>query len=163
MRSAMLKIVAYTLTAFALAGQSGMAQSGTSESHRIVGTWMFHIQLEDCASGAALAQPFLSLLTFDNSGTVVETTANGMFYPAVRSAGHGIWENDGGGALRASTTAFISLNGMLTRIQTIDQTIELDGPDTLHTTSATIRFVNPAGSLVGTGCASATASRMRFE
>ena len=163
MKTTLLKLVAYTVAAFALAGQSGMAQSADQESHRIVGTWMFRIQLQDCATGSAINAPFLSLLTFGQGGTVVETTSNGSFYPAVRSAGHGIWVNEEHGATRASTTAFITMNGTLARIQTIEQSIELDGPDALHTTSATIRFVSPTGVLLGTGCAAATASRLRFE
>lgn len=163
MKRIFLKLVACTVSAFAVMAQSGVCQSAPSETHRIVGTWMFHVQLQQCGTGVNLGQPFLSLLTFDNSGTVVETTANGMFYPAVRSAGHGIWASEERNSVHASTTAFITLNGALQRIQTIDQTIELDGADTAHTTSASVRFVSPTGVPLGSGCASATATRLTFE
>ena len=163
MKQTFLKLVACTLGVLGMMGQSGVCQSATSESNRIVGTWMFHVQLQQCGTGMNLGQSFLSILTFDNSGTVVETTANGMFYPAVRSAGHGIWANEERDSVRASTTAFITLNGMLQRIQTIDQRIELDGADALHTTSASVRFVSPTGVPLGTGCAWASATRLRFE
>jgi hypothetical protein len=163
MKKTLLKFVACTVGALAMLSESGVAQSGRLESNRIVGTWMFHVQLQDCGTGANLGQPFLSLLTFDHSGTVVETTANGMFYPAVRSAGHGIWGDEERDSVRASTTAFITLNGVLQRIQTIDQRIELDGPNALHTTAASVRFVSPTGVPLASGCASATATRLRFE
>ena len=61
----------------------------------------------------------------------------------------------------AATIAFITLNGALTRTQTIAQTIELGRDETLRTKSASINFFNPAAILLGTGCASATAAPAR--
>ena len=53
------------------------------------GTWSFQVTLRDCSSGAPLGVPFYSLLTFNEGGTMTETTANAMFYPAERGPGHG--------------------------------------------------------------------------
>ena len=127
------------------------------------GSWMFQISLEDCTSHAAIGAPFFSLLTFNRGGTVTETTANPMFFPAVRGPGHGIWKHDGHYHFEAATTAFITVNGALTRTQTITQTIELQGDDSLKTTKASVKFFSPSGSLLMTGCAAATAKRMELK
>jgi len=129
------------------------------------GSWMFQISLQDCTSHAAIGAPFFSLLTFNRGGTVTETTANpGFVPPTVRGPGHGIWRHDGrrGYGYEATTTAFITVNGVLSRTQTITQTIELEGPDKLKTTSASVQFFSPTGSLLMTGCAEATGKRIEF-
>ena len=129
------------------------------------GSWMFQISLQDCASHAAIGETFFSLLTFNRGGTVTETTANPAFVPpTVRGPGHGIWRHDGrrGYGYEAATTAFITVNGVLSRTQTITQTIELEGPDRLKTTSASVKFFSPTGNLLMTGCAEATGKRIEF-
>jgi hypothetical protein len=135
------------------------------QSERLVGSWMFQISLQDCTSHAAIGAPFFSLLTFNRGGTVTETTANPAFVPpTVRGPGHGIWRHDGrrGYGYEAVTTAFITVNGVLSRTQTITQTIELEGPDKLKTTSASVKFFSPTGSLLMTGCAEASGKRTEF-
>ena len=134
-------------------------------SQPLEGSWMFQISLEDCTSHAALGAPFFSLLTFNHGGTVTETTANPAFVPpTVRGPGHGIWKHDGrrGYGYEATTTAFITVNGVLARTQTITQTIELEGQDSLKTTSASVKFFSPTGSLLMTGCATAMGKRIEF-
>jgi hypothetical protein len=129
------------------------------------GSWIFQISLEDCTSHAAIGAPFFSLLTFNRGGTVTETTANpGFVPPTVRGPGHGIWRHDErrGYGYEATTTAFITVNGVLARTQTITQTIELEGQDKLKTTSASVKFFSPTGSLLMTGCATATGKRIEF-
>jgi hypothetical protein len=134
------------------------------QSDRLVGTWMFQISLQDCSLGTPIGTPFFSLLTFNRGGTVTETTANPMFFPAERGPGHGIWRQDGRhNYFEAATTAFITVNGALTRTQTITQTIEMLGDDSLKTTKASVKFFSPSGSLLMTGCAAATAKRLELK
>lgn len=160
------KIVAGLVLASTVAAASASAQRDRDDdwqSRRLEGTWIFQISLQDCSSGTPLGAPFQSLLTFARGGTVTETTANAMFFPALRGPGHGVWSHAGNGTYRAATIAFITLNGALTRTQTIAQTIELGRDETLRTTSATVKFFSPAGTLLATGCASATGKRFVLD
>ena len=63
----------------------------------LVATWVVQVTQRDCASGAPLGVPFYSLLTFNEGGTMTETTANPMFFPAERGPGHGVWSHLTGG------------------------------------------------------------------
>ncbi|HEY5254563.1 MAG TPA: hypothetical protein VIJ53_07920, partial [Acidobacteriaceae bacterium] len=62
----------------------------------------------------------------------------------------------------ASSIALITLNGALTTLQTITQTIKIgDDPDQFQTTKVHVDFFTPAGTLVRSGCATATGARYR--
>lgn len=154
------------LMAFGMSSAQGATWPGDDFlAQPLEGSWMFQISLQDCATHTAIGAPFFSLLTFNRGGTVTETTANPAFVPpTVRGPGHGIWRHDGrrGYGYEAATTAFITVNGVLSRTQTITQTIELEGPDKLKTTSASVKFFSPTGSLLMTGCAEATGKRIEF-
>jgi hypothetical protein len=132
------------------------------------GTWSFQITLRDCSSGAPIGAPFFSLLTFNQGGTMTETTANSMFYPAERGPGHGVWSHVKGGGYgdasdrryEARSLALITANGVLTQAQIIRQNIQMGkNPDTLQTTSASVEFYKPDGTLARKGCATAQAAR----
>jgi hypothetical protein len=159
-------VAVLALMAFGMSSAQGASgREDDWQGQRLEGSWMFQISLEDCTSHAAIGVPFFSLLTFHRGGTVTETTANPAFVPpTVRGPGHGIWKHEErrGYGYEATTTAFITVNGVLARIQTISQTIELEGEDSLKTTSASVKFFSPTGSLLMTGCAVATAKRIEF-
>lgn len=164
--SSLSKIMAVLVLASTVAAGSAQAQREQDDdwqSRRLEGTWVFHISLVDCSTGTPVGAPFQSLLTFARGGTVTETTANSMFFPAQRGPGHGVWSHAGYGTYKAATIAFITLNGALTRTQTIAQTIELGPDETLKTKSASVKFFNPAGALVASGCAAATAKRFDLD
>jgi hypothetical protein len=128
---------------------------------RIEGSWTVEITQRNCETGEALGNPFLSMLTFSGGGTLVETTSNPMFFPAVRGPGHGAWTYAGARTFKAVSVAFITLNGVLVKTQTIRQTIEMaEGSDTFTTPSASVEFVPVAGGPTITGCASATGKRI---
>lgn len=164
MKSRYLKAVAFlALTAVVGIATSQIASAQSQQNNQgLVGTWLFQISIQDCNSGAPLGQSFMSLLTFAQGGTMTETTANPAFFPAVRSPGHGVWSVDGPHTFEATSTAFITSSGALVRLQTITQTIELLTPDSLQTTSASVKFYSPAGVLLTSGCAAATAQRIQL-
>jgi hypothetical protein len=145
----------------------GALAQGNPE-RRLEGTWTFQITLRDCTSGTPLGAPFFSLLTFNQGGTMTETTANSMFYPAERGPGHGVWSHVKGGGYgdasdrryQARSLALITANGVLTQAQIIRQNIQMGlNPNTLQTTSASVEFYKPDGTLVRKGCATAQATR----
>jgi hypothetical protein len=139
-----------------------------AEGRALEGTWTVQITLRDCTSGAALGVPFFSLLTFARGGTMTETTANSMFYPAERGPGHGVWSHVQGGRYgdasdrryEARTVAFITSNGALTQGQVIRQNIQMgNDSNTFQTTSASVEFYEPDGTLLRKGCATAQGGR----
>jgi hypothetical protein len=131
------------------------------EGRTLEGSWTVQVTQLNCETGAPLGSPFLSLLTFAKGGTLVETTSNPMFFPAVRGPGHGVWSYSNDHSFKAVSVAFITLDGALVKTQTISQTIEMrDGPNTFKTTSASVVFVPVAGGPTITGCATAVGKRI---
>jgi hypothetical protein len=130
-------------------------------ARRLEGSWTVQVTLRDCGSGAALGKPFLSMLTFARGGTLLETTSSPAFFPAVRGPGHGVWSHANHHQFKAVSIAFITMNGLLVRTQTISQTIEMgNNPDTFTTPSASVVFVAADGSPTVNACASATGKRI---
>ena len=123
---------------------------------------MVQVTQEDCSLHTPIGTPFLSLLTYNRGGTVTDTTSNPMGFAAVRGPGHGVWSKAGNHTFKAYTIAFVTLNGVLTRTQTILQTIEVDSSDTYKVTAASVKFFAPDGTLLFTGCATATAKRFEL-
>ena len=102
------------------------------------------------------------MLTFVGGGTLVETTSNPMFFPAVRGPGHGVWSYAGAGTFKAVSVAFITSNGVLVKTQTIRQTIEVgEDSDSFTTPSASVEFVSVGGGPTINGCATATGKRIK--
>ena len=113
------------------------------------------------STGDPLGEPFLSLLTFSRGGTLVESTSNPMFFPAVRGDGHGVWSPTGRQTYRALSVAFITLNGALANTQTITQKIEMGAdPNSFEVPSASVVLVPANGGSTITGCATATGTRI---
>jgi hypothetical protein len=124
------------------------------------GTWVVTVTQQACPDGPAMAPPFKSLLTFDAGGTLTETTDNPMFFPALRGPGHGVWHHTGWHTYSADSLAFVTVNGMLAKTQKISQTIEIaNDPKQFTTTAASVQFFDPTGTLLVTGCATATGQR----
>ena len=130
--------------------------------NKLEGTWSFQVSLENCANGQAIGQPFQSLLTFNEGGTMTETTSNPIFYPADRGPGHGVWSQVSNHTFQATSVAFITLNGALQKLQTIEQTIQLTRGGDLKTIKAQVKFNAPDGTLLMEGCASATGKRLEL-
>jgi len=131
------------------------------EAGELEGSWTVKVTQYNCATGEALGEPFLSLLTFSRGGTLVESTSNPMFFPAVRGDGHGVWSATGRQTYRALSIAFITSNGALAKTQTITQKIEMGAdPNTFEVPSASVVFVPADGGPTITGCATATGTRI---
>jgi hypothetical protein len=145
-----------------LAGSAGaQSEAWDHGAGRLQGSWMVKVTQQDCQTGNPLGDPFSSLLTFSQGGTLLESTANPMFFPAVRGDGHGVWSATGHQTYRAVSTAFITSNGKLVNTQTITQKIEMGAdPNTFETSSASVVFVPANGGPTMTGCATATGSRI---
>jgi hypothetical protein len=154
-----------TAGAFALSlapAASAQTEDWDGEARSLEGSWTVQVTQLNCETGAALGSPFLSLLTFARGGTLVETTSNPMFYPAVRGPGHGVWSRSDRHTFKAVSVAFITLNGALAKTQTITQTIEMgEDRDSFKTTSASVVIVPESGGPTITGCATALGKRIQ--
>jgi len=140
-----------------------LSAENEGDGRRLEGTWLFQISLQNCATEAPVGEPFYSLLTFARGGTMTETTSNPMFFPAERGPGHGAWAHAGDRTYKAVTKAFITLNGELTKIQTITQTLDVVDDDHVKTTAAKVTFTKPDGTLLAQGCAVATGKRVEVD
>jgi hypothetical protein len=159
-----------TVSKFLTAGVCGLALATTAfaqvedwdfGARRLEGSWKVQVTQRNCGTGVALAPAFNSLLTFARGGTLMESTSSPAFFPSVRGPGHGVWSHTNRHrTFKAFSVAHITLNGVLTRTQTITQTIVFgDDPDSFDST-ATIQFVPADGSPAINGCATAVAQRI---
>lgn len=147
---------------FVALGSTATAQKTLTGTRKVQGTWTVTVQTRDCQTGVALGNPFLSLLTFADGGTMTETTSNPNFYPNDRGPGHGVWFATGWNSYNASSTAFITSSGQLVETQVITQSIAMDDdPDTFQTVKASVQFFDPNGNLLRSGCATAVGQRFK--
>ena len=156
------QLVLAGLCVLSFAGSAGaQSEAWDHGASRLEGRWTVKVAQQDCQTGDPVGDPFFSLLTFTQGGTLLESTANPMFFPAVRGDGHGVWSATGHQTYRAVSTAFITSNGKLVNTQTITQKIEMGAdPNTFETPSASVVFVPANGGPTITGCATATGSRI---
>ena len=129
----------------------------------IRGVWKVAVTLADCSSGAALAPPFTSLLSFAGDFTESEATNNPALAPGQRTTAFGVWSKTGVGTYRMTTYALIlfassGAHPIPAGSQQISQSITLSGNS--WTSKATIQFFDMTGAQSGSGCATATASRL---
>ena len=160
-RSRFTSIALVHVVACLLAWAPSMSAQASADPEGLTGTWQVIVTLHDCKTGAAIGPPFSSLLTFADGGTLTESTANPLFFPAIRGPGQGVWgHSHHKGQYIAASTAFITMNGVLVKTQKITQMIEL-GPkqDEFTTPQATVEFFDPAGTLLTSGCAAAVGKR----
>ena len=165
----MLKNICCGLLALAAATAGSPRLHATDNPPTLTGTWRVTVMLVDCTTGAA-RPPFHSLLTFGSDGTLTGTTNNAAFKPGQRSADHGIWQRTVGTSFHASSEALILFSSAasmtppapaFTRgVQRITQDIEIDprSPD-VFTATASVEFFDESGTLLMTGCATATGAR----
>jgi len=156
------RVVLAGACALLLVGAAGAeTEARGPEAGGLEGSWTVKVTQHNCATGDPVGEPFLSLLTFSRGGTLVESTSNPMFFPAVRGDGHGVWSPTGRQTYRALSIAFITLNGELAKTQTITQKIEMGAdPNTFEVPSASVVFVPADGGPTITGCATATGKRI---
>jgi hypothetical protein len=136
------------------------AREPSGERGKLIGTWFTTVTLRDCGSNQELGvfpSLFPSLGTFASGGTLTDTTTG--FSPALRSPGHGTWEQTGRNKYSSISLAFLfSPAGEWTGTQRITQDIEIK--NNRFTSTAAVRFFDTAGNLTRKGCATATASRV---
>ncbi|HEX4006092.1 MAG TPA: hypothetical protein VHX60_07940 [Acidobacteriaceae bacterium] len=162
-RSILIRLIELNIVAFALAAAVPLrAQSSQFDFHRsIEGAWWVSVTQYDCATGVK-RPPFSSMLLFSTGGTLVETTSNPGFLPGQRGTGVGTWARSEEGTYTASDLAFILFTGgpFQQGTQKLTHSITLDRDADRFTDEATVQFYDVTGTLLMSGCATATASRL---
>jgi hypothetical protein len=160
-RAVMLSIgLALVLSATAARGQQSAAQART-----VQGVWYVQVTIRDCITGAALAPPVRSLVTFAAGGTLQESVGGGGFALGQRSDGHGTWTHNGGQTYDQRFVAMINFAtapgpgpGFEAGWITVHHTVEMVDADHIESTG-TNSFHRLNGEVYRTGCSTATGRR----
>lgn len=165
MKNNISKLVKLTLIAAVVASVSAItvsAQIIANEEqgfNRIVGAWETTVQPRDCTTGDPIGQPFPGVLTFNLGGTVAEYGAN----PAnpYRTPGTGVWSHEGRGiyTLRFSFIQLTPAGAPVGRLR-VTQVGELSRFSDEQTSSGSFVLTGFNGTVIATGCSSATAVRL---
>lgn len=137
-------------------------------SRGIEGVWGVTVTLTNCDTGAPVAPPFRSLVTFAAGGTVHESTGGLGFAPEQRSGGHGVWRQKGRrlftqrmiALLRFETPPQPPSPGFLAGWQVIDHVVTLVNSQRL-TSEGTTQFFDTTGQLYRSGCSTAVGERFK--
>lgn len=148
----------YAIAVVCAVALSGV-QVAAAQDASLEGSWVVKVGVRNCQTDAPLGNQFQSLLSFAQGGTLTETTANPMFFPAERGPGHGVWHLNSDGTYFARSKAFITVNGELVKTQVITQRIKLLANGQNFSSSAFVYFFDPSGALLMKGCARAIGYR----
>ena len=130
----------------------------THARESIEGVWQTTVTQRNCQTGNVI-RTFRGLSTYHEGGTVSETSA--ALSPALRSPGHGVWEKESHSTFSSSFIfLFFNPDGTLAGTQKITSTIVLGGRNgNTYDTTTSIQVFDVNNNLLGTGCATATATR----
>ncbi len=164
------------VSAIAVLAMAGTAQAepGPSAPRTVQGTWYVQVTPRNCFTGAQVAPPIVSLVTFHKGGTLTEAPAATVFAPGQRTPGHGTWERQPGGTYEQRFAALIAFTtapgpvfglppgpmgpGFEAGWQTVTQTVRLLDHDHLES-DGTNAFYRTDGTLYRSGCSTATGTR----
>jgi hypothetical protein len=133
------------------------AAGENARARRIEGTWLMQITLVQCDTGAEIPNSTLpGLHTFLSGGAMLSSPATTGL-----STGHGVWTHTAGDDFQNTIRLFAySPGGTLAAIATVTRNIVLS-PNGGSLTSYDVSELRDAvGNLLGTRCASATATRL---
>jgi hypothetical protein len=122
-----------------------------------VGVWIPEITQRDCASGAPLAV-FKGFSVLHHGGTLSETNTSP---PASRGPGWGTWERHGDGYRSVFRFMRYFPDGNLAGYTVVRRTFTLAADGNSLTGVSRLEIQDPAGNLLGTGCA--TDVTVRFQ
>jgi hypothetical protein len=157
--------VSMGLALVVLAACGASAQQSGADAQTVQGVWYVQVTIRDCATGAALAPPVNSLVTFASGGTLHESVGGGGFAPGQRSDGHGTWAHRGG---KTYDQRFVSMINFATPAgpgpgfeagwMKVQHTVEVI--DAEHIESAgNNTFYRLNGQVYRAGCSTATGTR----
>jgi hypothetical protein len=131
-------------------------ESGFS-SRTLEGVWQTTVTQRNCQNGDVI-RTSKGLSVYHKGGTMSETSA--ALPPALRTPGYGVWEKRRHSNY-SSSFIFLRFNpdGSYAGTQKIISDIELGPNGNTYTTTTSVQIFDASDSLIGTGCATATATR----
>jgi hypothetical protein len=157
-KAAMLGMVALVM---ACAASADGARKGHDYTAYLQGAWSTQVMVRNCVTGDVLLGPFAGMSTFHQGGTQSETAAGSP--TSRRGPGHGQWYRTG---KHSFTSMFVfqrfDLNGFLIGTQEVRANQEVAEGSVRATAVAKIQLLDVNGVQVGTGCATAEMSRLKF-
>ena len=148
------------------ASGAASAQQSASQARTVAGVWYVQVTIRNCATGAALAPPVNSLVTFASGGTLHESVSGGGFAPGQRSDGHGTWTHKGGQTYDQRFVTMINFAtapgpgpGFDAGWLTVRHTVEVLDADHIESAGSN-SFHRLNGEVYRTGCSTATGTRL---
>ena len=151
------------IAALALAGGLWGIANADDREHgqygaRLQGVWKMEVTLRNCATGAALFDPFQAVNTFHEGGTMSEHGAR--FAPTTRNSGQGEWRQVGRNRF---TSRFLfqrfDVNGFFVGTQEVSRKMVLsDDGDSLDIT-AKVKIIDALGVVLIEGCSTEVGRR----
>lgn len=133
--------------------------SGRDYDNTLTGVWETTVTPLNCMTGLPVAPDFQGLSTYHEGGTYSEIAVAAN--PILRSPAHGIWQRTNGRRNYSLKSVFLRFNasGVFLGKQRITQTIKLSLNGSQLTSSGGFEVLDLNGSVIGSGCSTATATR----
>ena len=157
-------------TAVVVALLFGMASPVFAQARTLEGAWLVVTQQYNCTTNALIGAPHRALVSYHAGGTLSDSSAVPSFAVGQRSEGHGTWRHDGGQTYAIRWVAMLQFDtapntppgspGFQAGWQVATNTVVLSGADTFTSTGVS-EFINLAGEVYRTGCASRNAQRFK--
>ncbi len=125
------------------------------------GTWVSDVTFRNCQTGDAI-RTFAAMNTYMSGGTMVETGLGVV--PLTRTVGHGVWDHDTGRRFISKFRFFrFNADGTYGGFNIIRRQIELNQHGSTYSATWVAQGFTPDGTLLGTACATETATRFDNE
>jgi hypothetical protein len=135
--------------------------SDDSQGNTLVGVWQSVVTLRDCVTGAPAPTSFKGVSTYMQGGTSSEDSLDPS--SPYRTPAQGIWERVAGRQYISARTYFtFSPTGVATGTVRNEGTTTLSQDFNSSDTYGMVHVFIPDGTLVHTGCYTATATRFEF-
>lgn len=161
MKRRILRSAGVALLAIIAAGYFGQVWvSGQGHDPTLVGSWDAQVTARDCETGEPI--PFIpvfpALMTYELGGTMQETDLGAP--GVVRLPGQGVWHQKRGGRY---SSAFRYLKFAPDRtylgVNVVRSSIRVSRNGDEYSSTDALEIFDAAGNLIGTGCATQTATR----
>jgi hypothetical protein len=142
---------------------SNSPEEQTEHSQRnIVGAWRTAVTLRNCQTGLPVSPVGRGLLTFNEGGTLSEYNGSPALPPAMRSPGHGVWEQQRG---RRNFSGVFVINrydatGVFIGTTKVTVAWKLSASGNSFTSNAAVEIFDANDNLIGTGCATSVGTRI---
>lgn len=149
-------LMIFAATQILVSGQE--KEDAADSAASLEGVWQTTVTQRNCQTGDVI-RTSKGLSVYHKGGTMSETSA--ALPPALRGPGFGVWER---GRRSTFTSSFIfqrfNPDGTFAGTQKITSNIDLDRwTGNTYATTTSIQILDPNDVVVGTGCATATATR----